>query len=188
MKSMKKIILTILILSCAVAVQAEVRLRPSQWAVPVIGSSLDNFYALDNKLYRSEQPDDEAFAELEKFGIKEVLNLREFHTDDGEGVGTDIKLHHIKMNAGDIKVEQIMQALGIIKDSKGTILIHCWHGSDRTGIIAAAYRIVFQDWSKEQAIEELKDGDFGYHTIIYGNIIDTINALDVKAVKSELGL
>ncbi|XOF34334.1 MAG: dual specificity protein phosphatase family protein [Candidatus Electrothrix sp. YB6] len=184
---MKKIIFLIFLL-CSAAVQAEVRLRPSKWAVPVIGSSLQNFYALDSKIYRSEQPDSKAFAELEKFGIQEVLNLRQFHTDNDEAEKTDIKLHHVKMNTDDIKVEQLVQALKIIKNSKGPVLIHCWHGSDRTGIVSASYRIILQNWSKDHAIEELKDGGYGYHAKIYPNIIEMLNSLDVQAIKAELGL
>jgi len=167
---------------------AEIGLRPDEWATPVIGSSLDNLYALDNNVYRSEQPDNKAFLELELFGIKEVLNLRRFFSDADDAENTQLKLHQIKTNAGDITTEEILEALKIIKNSQGPILIHCWHGSDRTGIVSAAYRIVFQDWSKENAIRELKDGGFGYHSNIYPNIIDTLNTLDVDSLKRELGI
>lgn len=184
---MKKLILMIFVL-CSAAVQADVKLRPSEWAVPVIGSSLENFYALDSKVYRSEQPNRKSFSQLETFGIKEVLNLRQYHTDNDEAEKTEIKLHHIKMDAGDIEVKQIVQALEIIKNSEGPILIHCWHGSDRTGIVSASYRIVFQNWSKESAIQELEEGGYGYHGRIYPNIIETINALDVASIKAKLGL
>lgn len=170
------------------AVQAEVRLRPAEWAAPVIGSGLDNLYSLDSKVYRSEQPDRKSFARLEKFGIKEVLNLRQYHSDSDEAKHTNLKLHQIKMNAGNIKPEQLFKALKIIKESEGPILIHCWHGSDRTGIVSASYRLVFQDWSKERAIQELKDGGYGYHARFYPNIIETIESMDVKALRLKLGL
>lgn len=186
---MKKIILIFIFLFVySPTVQAELRLRPSQWAVPVIGSDLENMYALDSKVYRSEQPDREAFAQLEKFGIKAILNLRQYHTDTDEAEDTTLALQHVKMNAGKIKTEQLLQALKIIKESKGPILIHCWHGSDRTGAVAASYRIVFQNWSKQDAIEELKEGGYGYHAKIYPNVVETIQALDVNALKLKLGL
>jgi protein tyrosine/serine phosphatase len=181
-------VISMLFFLVALSVQAEVRVRPSDWAVPVIGSSLKNFYALDEKVYRSEQPDTEAFAQLEAFGIKEVLNLRQFHTDHDEAKATGIKLHRVKMNAGDIQPDQLVAALRIIREAQGPILIHCWHGSDRTGIVSAAYRIVFQGWSKEKAIQELKEGGYGYHGRFYPNIIRTLKALDVKSLRLELGL
>jgi protein tyrosine phosphatase (PTP) superfamily phosphohydrolase (DUF442 family) len=189
MKYIKKtVVCLIVICSITLQAQAEIRLRPAQWATPVIGSSLENFYSLDEKVYRSEQPDDKGFAELERFGIKEVVNLRRFHTDKNEAQYRKILLHQVKMNAADIEPEQIVKALKIIQESKGPVLIHCWHGADRTGIVAASYRMVFQDWSKEQAIQELKEGGYGYHGKMYPNIVATLLDLDVQAMRTELGL
>jgi protein tyrosine/serine phosphatase len=39
--------------------------------------------------------------------------------------------------------------------------MHCKHGSDRTGLMAAMYRVVVQGWSKEQALKEMTEGGFG---------------------------
>ena len=49
------------------------------------------------------------------------------------------------MNAGKVSQEQLIDALRIIKNRKGPVLLHCWHGSDRTGATVAAYRIVFNN-------------------------------------------
>lgn len=40
-----------------------------------------NFYQVDAKVWRSAQPDAADFSELQKLGIREVLNLREWHDD-----------------------------------------------------------------------------------------------------------
>jgi len=64
-------------------------------------------------------------------------------------------------------------------------LIHCKHGADRTGLIVAMYRIVFQNWTKEQAIDEMTQGDFGFHQI-YSNIIDFIRNVDVENIKKQI--
>lgn len=181
-------ILVVIILCLNTIACSETQIRPSYWAAPVNGTVLGNFYALDDKVYRSAQPNRKAFLQLEEYGIKEVLNLRQFHTDDDEAAATDIKLSRVKMNAGFVSQAQILEALIIIKNSEGPILIHCWHGSDRTGIVAAAYRIVFQNWSKADAIEELSKGGYGYHSFIYSNIVDTLKTLDVLYLRSQLGL
>ncbi|MEM6543138.1 MAG: protein tyrosine phosphatase, partial [Bacteroidota bacterium] len=65
---------------------------------------------------------------------------------------------------------------------------HCWHCSDRTGAISAAYRIVFEDWEKEEAIKELRKEEFGYHENWYPNVMDLLRDLDVDALKKELDL
>lgn len=160
--------------------------RPTEWAVPVAGDVVKNFYRLDGKVYRSAQPDDEDMVALEAFGIREVLNLRQFHDDDDEAKGTTLKLHRVPMNAGEIRDEDVVAALKFIRDARGPIVIHCWHGSDRTGTIAAMYRIVFQGWSKETAIEELKNGGYGYHATFYPNIPEYIRQVDVATIRKLL--
>lgn len=148
-------------------------------------SKLDNLYQFDEGVYRSEQPSKKDFRALEAYGIKEVLSLRRFHSDDDEAEGTNIKLHRLKTHAHSISEKQVIEALKIIKDRQGPILIHCRHGSDRTGAVLAMYRIVFQNYTKEQAIEEMKEGGFGFHKI-YRNIVRLINKADIDEIKKEV--
>lgn len=165
---------------------SQARIRPAQWAQEVIGTELSNFYRIDDGVYRSKQPDEETFAMLQNMGVKEVLNLRRHHSDDDEAEDTNLTLHSIKINAGSITEDHLIEALTIIKNRKGPIVFHCWHGSDRTGAVAAAYRIIFNNWSKADAIDELRNGDYGYHASIYGNIVELLENLDVKHVKFHL--
>ena len=165
---------------------SQARLRPADWGNKVIGTSLDNLYQMDKGVYRSNQPSDDAFIELKEMGIQEVLNLRRYHSDDDEAKGLGLRLHHLKLNAGSINEDHLIRALKIIKNRTGPIVFHCWHGSDRTGAVAAAYRVIFNGWSKQQAIDELVNGGYGYHARIYGNIIDLIESMDVKHMKFHL--
>lgn len=182
----KYILLFILIIhSTAIA---EMRLRPSEWASEIIGSGLENFYRLDEGVYRSEQPNRKTFSQIETFGIKEVVNLRQYHTDEDEAAKTNLVLHQVKMNAGSVSYPQIREALQKIKSAKGPILIHCWHGSDRTGVVSAAYRVVFQNWSKDQAVDELKNGGYGYHQRFYPELIQMILNLDAESFREKLDI
>lgn len=160
--------------------------RPATWATAVPAKELKNFYRLDAKVYRSAQPSKEGFQELASLGIRNILNLREYHSDsDGEDFG--LTLCRVKMAAGSITTEQVITALRFIRDTEGPVLIHCWHGSDRTGTVSAMYRIVFQGWSKEAAIDELQRGGYGYHTL-YKNIPEFIRLADIAAIKKSLGM
>ncbi len=158
--------------------------RPSAWATPVRSDNLQNLYQLDDKVYRSAQPDKKGFQELKNIGVKNVLNLRDYHSDN-DGKGSGLNLYRVKMEAGDITTEQVTDALRIIRNAEGPILIHCWHGSDRTGLVSAMYRIVFQGWSKEDAIDELMNGGYGYHAM-YKNIPEFIRQADVERVKQSV--
>lgn len=162
------------------------RLRPDTWGKPIIGTHLQNLYKVDKGVYRSAQPKTEDINNLKLLDIKEVLNLREFHSDKDDITDTNFKLHRIKINAGNITEEQIITALQIIKNRKGPILIHCWHGSDRTGVTIAAYRILFNNWSKSQALDEMSNGDYGYHAKIYPGLIDLVENLDIDTIRKAL--
>ncbi len=157
--------------------------RPANWARPVKAAHLMNFYRIDDKVYRSAQPNEKGFRELEQLGIKNALSLRDYHTDEAEG--TSLKLYRVKMEAGEITDEKVIEALRIIKKANGPILIHCWHGSDRTGLVSAMYRIVFQNWSREDAIDELMHGGYGYHSM-YRNIPEYIRKVDVEKVRKDV--
>ena len=134
-------------------------------------SDLTNLYQIDSGVYRSEQPSKEGFKALEKYGIGEVLNLRNRHSDDDEAKGTSEK--------------QLIQALRIIKNRKAPIVFHCHHGSDRTGAVCAFYRIIFQNVSKEDAIHEMTEGGYGFHRI-YKNIIRRIKEANVEQIRKEV--
>jgi protein tyrosine/serine phosphatase len=144
-------------------------------------------YKVDEGVYRSEQPDKKQFEALEKYGIKEILNLRYWHSDNKHIKKTNLISHRVKMNAHNANDFDVVSALRIIKDTKGAILIHCHHGSDRTGLIVAMYRIVFQNVSKEDAISEMINGGFGFHEI-YDNIPRYINNVNVDNIRKQLNL
>ncbi len=155
--------------------------RPSAWAVPVSAEHLKNFYKLDDKVYRSAQPDKKGFRELKALGIRNVLSLRDHHSDEDAG-NSGLTLFRVRMEAGDVMADKVVEALRIIRNAEGPILIHCWPGSDRTGLVSAMYRIVFQGWSKEDAIDELMHGGYGYHSM-YKNILGFIRQADIEKVK-----
>lgn len=159
------------------------QIRAEKITVP--GSELANLYKIDEGVYRSEQPSYADFKALEKYGIREVLNLRNRHSDDDEAAGTKIKLHRLKMKAHSVSEDQLINALRIIRSRKGPIVFHCHHGSDRTGAVCAMYRIVFQGVSKQKAIQEMTEGGFGFHRI-YKNIIRTIEKADIEHVRREV--
>lgn len=166
-------------------VDAQAKQRPDNWAVSIKSANLMNLYRVSDDIYRSEQPIMEAFVELNKMGIKSVLNLRTTETDD-EAIGKlPIKPYLVAMDAGSVSDKDIIAALKVIKGAPKPMLIHCRHGSDRTGVVVAMYRIVFQGWSKEDALNELLNGGFGFHEY-YKNIPEYIKNVDVEKIKEGI--
>jgi protein tyrosine/serine phosphatase len=65
-------------------------------------------------------------------------------------------------------------------------MVHCWHGSDRTGSVVAAYRIVFEGWTTAAALDELRHGGFGYHERWFPNIVELFETLDADELRQRV--
>ncbi len=161
------------------------RLRPDTWATPILSDTLNNAYQVDSRVFRSAQPDKAGMRDLRQLGITRVLSLREYHDDEDEAVDSGLKTFRVSMNAAAIRDEEVVQALKIITASDAPILVHCWHGSDRTGTVVAMYRMVVQGWSREDAIDELIHGGYGYHAL-YKNILDYLQQVDVERIRNAV--
>ncbi len=156
--------------------------------VPLELAGCSNLYKVNDRLYRGAQPEAEGFKELEKLGVKTVLNLRLSHSDRKllEGAGLDYV--HIEMQPWDAEYDEVKEALQIITDaSKQPVFVHCKHGADRTGTVIAAWRLVADGWTKEKAIEEMTQGPFGFHKIWRG-LPKFIRNLDVEKLQKQLGM
>jgi len=160
--------------------------RPANWAEKINLSTLHNFYKVDANVYRSEQPGKKSMHQLDSMGIKTVINLKQHKADDDKAEKTNLVLVQIPMKAGTISYTDVVAGVKTIMQAKKPVLVHCKHGSDRTGCMIAAYRIVKCGWTKEEAIKELREGGFGFHEGAYPNIINLINTLDIEKLKKDV--
>ncbi len=185
---MNKIFVLILLLVVSGVAQSDVRVRPVDWAQPIIGAELYNLYKVSDDVYRSAQPDEEDFPILSLLGIKTILNLRHYHADESEVESNEFLLIRLKLDALNIQFDDLVKAMQIIDSSPKPILVHCWHGSDRTGAVIATYRMVFQNWPKKKAIDEFLNGGYGYHAVIFSNIEKLLKNLDIQKIREEMKL
>lgn len=160
--------------------------RPANWATLVTLPGTENFYMVTTELYRSAQPSSKAMEEYEHFGIKTVLDLRSIHNDKDVAKNRKLILLNVPMHSWYIENEDVVQALSYIRTAKKPILIHCKYGADRTGLIIAMYRIIEEGWSKADAIKEMTDGGYHFHTVWDRNIITYINNVDLNSIKAKL--
>ena len=172
----------------AAAADPAPRLRPATWAQPVINTGLDNWHQVDALVHRSAQPGRGGMRQAEAFGIRTVLSLRAHHDDVDEARGTGLRLERIPADAGDLSYAQLVAAVRLVRaaTATGPVLIHCWHGSDRTGAVVAAWRIAAQRWSPEQALDEMVHGGYGHHEY-YGNLRRLIGAIDPARLRADAG-
>lgn len=118
-------------------------------------------------LYRSSQPDYDGWEWLaEKYGIRTVVDLRRpeedaswFQKQEKFCRHKGISIVNIPL-AGDGSAptpEQIRQFLQIVNDpARQPVMVHCEVGVARTGVMVAAYRMIVDGWTYEQALDEAR--------------------------------
>lgn len=180
------IIMLLTLIGAAAASQAiEAADRNPHWARPLQLPGAENFYEVTPDLYRAAQPTWEAMRSYEAFGIKTVINLRSRHSDRELMVGLNLNLIEVPVKTWDIEDREVIAILRLIESQPKPVLIHCQHGADRTGLMIAMYRLVFEGWTKEEALDELLNGGYGFHRI-WRNIPEYIQEVDLDAVRRGL--
>lgn len=162
--------------------------RPAQWAQPMTVTGVPNLYQVSDTLYRSAQPTAEGMKNLQRMGIRTIVNLRSFHSDRDELGKTGLAAEHIYMKAWHPEREEVIRFLRVVTDpARMPVLVHCQHGADRTGTMSAMYRIAVQGWTKEEALREMTEGGYGFHAI-WKNLPPWIADLDIESLKRDAGI
>ncbi len=125
-------------------------------------SGIARFAEMEPGLYRGAKPSDAGIRYLRDRGIRSVISLIR---DDGErrkveSLGLlyfEIPLHAGLFGSSEPTDEQIRSFLALAGDSANRpVFFHCRHGRDRTGAMAALYRVRVDGWSAEAALEEMR--------------------------------
>lgn len=158
--------------------------RPPEWAQPI--DTHYNLYQMTPTLYRSRQPDSAAQPLLKKLGVLTVVDF--INESDSKWLSDPaVTQVQIPLRSAHVDDADIIKSLRAIQTAErnGPVLIHCKHGLDRTGLVAAMYRIVVQGWTKQAALDEMQRGGFGdVEHLKYGTAY--INNVDVDAVRTAL--
>lgn len=162
--------------------------RPPEWAQKFELPGVKNCHIVTTNLYRGAQPTAEGMKQLQALGVKTVVNLRAFHSDQDELAGTGLKSERFHTNPWNGEMEDVIRFLKIATDTNNLpIFVHCQRGADRTGMMCAMYRIVVCDWTKEAAIKEMKEGGFGFYPR-WENLVKLIESADIAEIKTSISL
>jgi protein tyrosine phosphatase (PTP) superfamily phosphohydrolase (DUF442 family) len=157
--------------------------RPENWAEAIDGGEdLPNLFKVDEGFYRGAQPRNDGIQRLQEMGIRTVVSFRTSHSDRKESERSGLDYVRLPMRPWDVDEEEVIEFLSVATDpERRPVFVHCYHGSDRTGMMTAVYRVVAQGWSKDEAIDEMRNGGFGFHRS-FQNMIDYIEDLDPDAL------
>ena len=157
--------------------------RPTTWAVHIARSGLPNCFQLTTNFYRGAQPSKKGMAALNTMGIKTVVNLRTFHSDDGKLAGTGLQSSRLKLQPWKMSDEEAVHFLKIAGDTNNLpMFVHCQRGADRTGTMCALYRLAYCGWTKDEAIREMKEGGFGFNPT-WQNLVKYLEHADIEDLK-----
>jgi len=131
-----------------------------------------NFHTITaGQAYRSRQLDKEKFEYyIQKYNIKSIINLRgdepgvKWYEDEID-ISKKYNIMHYDLELPALKepedkdIEKIIQFL---KFAPKPILIHCLGGADRSGLIAAVWKIVIESKQKSEASKQL--------SVLYGHM------------------
>ena len=141
----------------SIAIAEQVEPRPANWAQALNPNF--NLHQMNDTLYRSALPRVQDNQWLQQENIQTVINFYQkpdrLWLSDSSIEQIQIPLHTDRIN--DVDVLRALHSITAAQE-KGPVLMHCKHGQNRTGLIAAMYRIVIEGWSKEAAMAEMQQG------------------------------
>jgi tyrosine-protein phosphatase SIW14 len=119
-----------------------------------------NFHQVDQHVYRGGQPDKDGIEYLAKLGVRTVINLREAgpRSRQEEALVTEAGMKYINVPMTgltpptDAEIKKILVVLE--GETSGPVFVHCKRGADRTGAVIGAYRVDYDGWDNDRALQE----------------------------------
>ncbi len=119
--------------------------------------------------------------------MRTVLSLRAFHVDEVPRA-SKLRPHRISFKSWHPEEEDVVRFLTFVRDpGNQPVLVHCQHGADRTGMMVATLRMALEGWSRKDAIREMVEGGYGFHSI-WQNMIDYVERVDVERLRRLAGI
>lgn len=123
-------------------------------------AEVPRFGRVGEHLYRGGQPTAEGFRRLAALGVRTVVNLRGSddlsRAEEREARAAGLQYFNVPLPGyARPRDEQVERALSLIDAPENRpVFVHCKRGSDRTGLVVAAYRISREKWTADAALRE----------------------------------
>ena len=131
-------------------------------------SDLPNFHKVHSFLYRSGEPTAKGVQQCHDLGIKTLIDLRATgeRTRREAAWGQELGMKYINLPMSDkaptkSQVDTFMETVKQAKKDNAPVLVHCAHGSDRTGCLVGIWRVSEDGFTYDQAYKEMRRYYFG---------------------------
>ena len=152
---------------------------------------IKDFGKVNEYLYRGAQPKEEGIEELKRLGIDTIVDLR----GERHGLMERERAHAESLGMRLVSIpgtgwtaprdEQVAQFFALASETpRRKIFIHCWFGGDRDGMFVAAYRIAFDGWTAEEAVQEMRA--FHYKEFLHPNMKWYVRKFPKRLAKSPV--
>lgn len=132
----------------------------------VTPAKIKNFGKVNDNYFRGSQPNRAHLAALKAMGVKTIIDLRRDFVAAERQWARELGLEYFNLPLKPYQPatkEQTEYFLRLVNDPKnGPVYVHCRGGQHRTGAMTAVYRITHDDWTAEQAYDEMKKYDFNH--------------------------
>jgi protein tyrosine/serine phosphatase len=170
------------VLSAQAPVSSGSSFAASTYAEKLNFAGLPRLGRVNDSLFRGAQPHVEGLQELKKLGITTIIDLRgeapgkvEWERKQAETLG--IRFVHLPVSGWSTPSdEQVAQFFSIFRNNPSEkVFVHCRFGEDRTGVFIASYRIAFDHWSADQALNEMLA--FGFNRLWHPSMVNYVRSL-----------
>jgi tyrosine-protein phosphatase SIW14 len=149
-------------------------------------SGVPNFHHVAYGLYRSGQPTNLGYQSLRSAQFHTIVDLcgswECVQRGEPDAYIRDFEYHNIPLDGtlAHIKAADLMRVVETLIYAPKPALVHCLRGADRTGAVVAAYRIMAEHMSSEDAIKEMKLEKYEW-SYLYGgaNIEHQLNIIEI---------
>jgi protein tyrosine/serine phosphatase len=128
---------------------------------PELKLPIKNFRAVTPFLYRGGQPTAKQFEELKAAGIKTIICLRwnsiSLKQERTVAAKLGFNLFCLPLSYWIMPTRaEINRFFSVVDNPENhPVFVHCLHGSDRTGMLTAMYRIARENWTFDEAYREM---------------------------------
>jgi len=124
---------------------------------PLAEVGLHNLFRLSPAIVSGGEPEGEqAFAALERLGVKTILSVDGKVPDAEAAARHGMRYVHVPIQYKGITADELLKIAKTFREQEGPFYVHCFHGQHRGPAAAAVGRVLLDGAGRDQALAEMR--------------------------------